>query len=170
MSGMTLGIKKDAEGKPIKAMLFDISEGTAENNLGYVDIRLAKKEVADIDSGSYINICDGDWCLDKVKSEIAIEGEYEEQKSDDFVSIPKLNRLAVNELEYEVQKVNFTIEISKNCFMIKEIEDDLKKQCLFALSFHAKIIELREDLKWGWEDSQENIKYRRLMQVTEKIK
>ena len=106
---MTLGIKKDAEGKPIKAMLFDISEGTAENNLGYVDIRLAKKEVADIDSGSYINICDGDWCLDKVKSEAAIEGEYEEEKSDDFVSIPKLNRLAVNELEYEVQKVNFTI-------------------------------------------------------------
>ena len=72
MSGMTLGIKKDADGDPVKAMLFDISEGTAENNLGYVDIKLAKKEVADIDSGSYINISDGNWCLDKVKSEKAI--------------------------------------------------------------------------------------------------
>jgi hypothetical protein len=29
MSGMTLGIKKDGDGKPIKAELFDISEGTA---------------------------------------------------------------------------------------------------------------------------------------------
>ena len=69
-------------------------------------------------------------------------------------------------MEYEVKKVKFTIEISKNCFIIKEIEDSLKKQCLFALSFHAKIIDLREDLKWDWEDSQKKIKYRRLMQVT----
>ena len=46
-------------------------------------------------------------------------------------------------MEYEVQNVKFTTEISKNCFMIKEIDDDLKKQCLFALSFHAKIIDLR---------------------------
>lgn len=76
----------------------------------------------------------------------------------------------MGELEYEIKQVKFTIEISKNCFMIKEIDDDLKKQCLFALSFHAKIIDLREDLKWGWKDSQEKIKYRRLMQVTEKIK
>jgi len=27
MSGMTLGIKKNSEGNPIKAELFDISEG-----------------------------------------------------------------------------------------------------------------------------------------------
>ena len=74
MSGMTLGIKKDAEGNPIKAELFDISEGTAEANLGYVDLRLAKKEIADIDSGSYVNICCDDWCLDKVKSEEVNEG------------------------------------------------------------------------------------------------
>ena len=93
---MTLGIKKDIDGNPIKAMLFDISEGTAENNLGFVDIKLAKKEVADIDSGSYINISDGNWCLDKVKSEGVIEGDYEDEKNDDFVSIPKLNKLAVD--------------------------------------------------------------------------
>lgn len=135
-----------------------------------MDLRLAKKEIADIDSGSYVNICCDDWCLDKVKSEEVNEGEEEDEKSEDFISIAKLNKLAVNEVEYEIKKVKFTIEISKNCFMIKEIEDTLKKQCLFALSFHAKIIDLREDLKWGWEDSQTNIKYRRLMQVTEKIK
>lgn len=86
------------------------------------------------------------------------------------MSIPRLNKLAVNELEYEVKKANFTIEISKNCFVIKEIEDDLKKQCLFALSFHSKIIDLREDLKWGYQESSEKITYIRMMQVTEKIK
>lgn len=72
MSGMTLGIKKDADGNPIKAELFDISEGTAENNLGYIDLRLAKKEIADIDSGSYVNICCDEYCLDKMKDEAEI--------------------------------------------------------------------------------------------------
>ena len=74
MSGMTLGIKKDADGNPIKAELFDITEGTAEANLGYVDLRLAKKEIADVDSGSYINICEADWCLDKLKESNTAEG------------------------------------------------------------------------------------------------
>lgn len=69
---MTLGIKKDADGNPIKAELFDISEGTAENNLGYIDLRLAKKEIADIDSGSYVNICCDEYCLDKMKDEAEI--------------------------------------------------------------------------------------------------
>jgi hypothetical protein len=138
--------------------------------LGWVELKLAKKEIADINSGSYINICHNDWCLDKSKSEEAIEGDEEEDKTDDFISIPRLNKLAVNELEYEVKKVNFTMEISKNCFVIKEIEDDLKKQCLFALSFHSKIIDLREDLKWGYQESSEKITYIRMMQVTEKIK
>jgi hypothetical protein len=77
-----------------------------------------------------------------------------------------LNKLAVNELEYEVKKVKFTLEISKNCFTIKEIDAGLKKQVLFALSFHSKIIELREDLKWGHVESQGKIDYIRMMQVT----
>jgi hypothetical protein len=46
----------------------------AEGSLGYVDLKLAKKEIADIDSGSYINICYDDWCLDKVKEEEVSEG------------------------------------------------------------------------------------------------
>ena len=41
---------------------------------------------------------------------------------------------------------------------------------LFALSFHSKIIDLREDLKWGHEESEKKISYIRMMQVTEKIK
>lgn len=170
MSGMTLGIRKDANDNPIKAELFDISEGEAENNLGWVELKLAKKEIAEINSDSYINICFDNWCLDKAKTEAMAEGEDEDLRSDDYISILKLNKLAVNELEYEVKKANFTIEISKNCFIIKEIEDDLKKQCLFALSFHSKIIDLREDLKWGYQESSQKITYIRMMQVTEKIK
>ncbi len=78
-----------------------------------------------------------------------VEIEEPEDESKGYVYIPKLNKLAVNELEYEVKKVKFTLEISKNCFIIKEIDASLKKEVLFALSFHSKIIDLREDLKWG---------------------
>ena len=80
MSGMTLGIKTDSEGKPIKPQLFDISDGEAENNLGWVQLKLAKKEKAEINSFSLINICYQDWCLDKAKDSAAIEAEDEEPK------------------------------------------------------------------------------------------
>ena len=46
----------------------------------------------------------------------------------------------------------------------------MKKEVLFALSFHSKIIDLREDLKWGPKKSEDKIKYKRMMQVNEKIK
>lgn len=72
MSGMALGIRKDADNNPIRAELFDISQGQAEGKLGWVELRLAKKQIADINSGSYINICDNDWCLDKAKEEEAL--------------------------------------------------------------------------------------------------
>ena len=57
--------------------------------------------------------------------------------------------MALAEQEYEIRQLEFTMDISKHCFVIQEIEDDLKKKVLFALSFHSKIIDLREDLKWG---------------------
>jgi hypothetical protein len=57
--------------------------------------------------------------------------------------------MSLNEQEYEVRKLEFTLDISKHCFIIQEIDDELKKKVLFALSFHSKIIDLREDLKWG---------------------
>ena len=41
---------------------------------------------------------------------------------------------------------------------------------LFALSFHSKIIDLREDLKEDYIESEKKIEYLRIMQVTEKIK
>jgi hypothetical protein len=118
MSGMTLGISKDAEGRPIKPELFDITEGAAEANLGWVELKLAKKEKADINSSSLINIACGDWFLDKVKDVAVAEVDEDEDKNESFVCIPKLNKLAVNELEYEVKRVKFTLEISKNCFTI----------------------------------------------------
>ena len=61
----------------------------------------------------------------------------------------KLAQMSLNEQEYEVRKLEFTLDISKHCFIIQEIDDELKKKVLFALSFHSKIIDLREDLKWG---------------------
>jgi hypothetical protein len=40
-----------------------------EGNLGWVELKLAKKENADIESSSFINICIDDWCLDRQKDE-----------------------------------------------------------------------------------------------------
>ena len=51
--------------------------------------------------------------------------------------------MALAEQEYEIRQLEFTMDISKHCFVIQEIEDDLKKKVLFALSFHSKIIDLR---------------------------
>ena len=51
-----------------------------------------------------------------------------------------------------------------------EIDDDLKKDLLFALSFHSVIIKLREDLKFGAIEAAKKITYLRMMQVTAKIR
>ena len=45
----------------------DISEGENEVKIGWVELKLAKKEKVDINSSSLINIAQGDWFLDKVK-------------------------------------------------------------------------------------------------------
>lgn len=36
MSGMTLGIVKDGDDRPIRPELFDITDGSAESKLGWV--------------------------------------------------------------------------------------------------------------------------------------
>ena len=69
-----------------------------------------------------------------------------------------------------MKKLRFSTDISKHCFIIQEIDDDLKKELLFALSFHSKIIELREDLKWGATQAMKRVNYIRMMKTTEKIK
>jgi hypothetical protein len=81
MSGMTLGITKDAQGKPIKPELFDITEGESEGNLGWVELKLAKKEKVEINSTSLINISFGEWCLDKVKDVPNVEAEEDEERN-----------------------------------------------------------------------------------------
>jgi hypothetical protein len=51
-----------------------------------------------------------------------------------------------------------------------EIEDDLKQQLLFALSFHSVIIRLREDLKYGAIEAAKKINYLKMMQVNNKVR
>lgn len=63
MSGMTLGFSKDADGQPTTARLYDISDGPG-SYLGYVDLKMAKKEGGEINSESFINICIGNYVLD----------------------------------------------------------------------------------------------------------
>lgn len=77
-----------------------------------------------------------------------------------------MKKLSKNELEYIPRKLQFSPDISKNCFVIQEIEDGLKKELLFALSFHSTIINLREDLKWGATDAMKKVSYIRMMKVT----
>ena len=44
MSGMTLGVHKNEADEPQSAILMDISEGPDNCDLGYVELRLAKKD------------------------------------------------------------------------------------------------------------------------------
>ena len=79
-------------------------------------------------------------------------------------------RLLKQEIQYKTRKLVFTKnKAQKHCFVIQEIDDDLKKDVLFALSFHSVIINLREDLKWGAIEAAKKIDYFRMMKVTEKI-
>lgn len=63
MSGMTLGIANNEEGQPIYSKLIDISDGSPAE-IGWIDLKLAKKEGGVINSESFINICMGDYILD----------------------------------------------------------------------------------------------------------
>ena len=38
-----------------------------------------------------------------------------------------MKKLLNDQLEYDVKRLHFTTEISKHCFKIQEIDDDLKK-------------------------------------------
>ena len=52
---------------------------------------------------TYINICFDNWCLDKEMTEIVDERRRRPPEGG-FYFYPKLNKLAVNELKYEVKK------------------------------------------------------------------
>ena len=70
-------------------------------------------------------------------------------------------------VEFTTRKLKFRQDqAQKHCFVIQEIEDDLKKDVLFALSFHSVIINLREDLKWGAIEAAKKVDYFRMMKVT----
>lgn len=74
-------------------------------------------------------------------------------------------------IEYNIKPLVFKKSVTnEHCFIIQEIDDDLKKELLFALSFHSVIIRLREDLQYGAIDAARKISYLRMMQVTNKIK
>lgn len=80
-----------------------------------------------------------------------------------------MKKQAVLKVQYDVKRLKFTGDISKHCFVIQQIDDSLKKELLFALSFHSTIINLREDLKEGAVQATKRISYIRMMKVTEKI-
>jgi hypothetical protein len=56
----------------------------------------------------------------------------------------KMKILYKKEIEYNVRPLAFKKSVTQeHCFVIMEIEDELKKELLFALSFHSVIIHLR---------------------------
>jgi hypothetical protein len=60
MSGMVLG-KELSEDSMRRAVLQDISEGKVDDNeIGYIEVKLAKKEGGVINSESFVNIACGD--------------------------------------------------------------------------------------------------------------
>lgn len=82
-----------------------------------------------------------------------------------------MKALYKREIEYNIRPLAFKKSVTQeHCFIIMEIDDDLKRELLFAMSFHSVIIRLREDLQWGAIEAAKKISYLRMMQVTTKIK
>jgi hypothetical protein len=87
------------------------------------------------------------------------------------VDLWKMKYLYKKDIEYNIRPLIFKKSVTQeHCFIIMEIDDVLKKELLFALSFHSVIIRLREDLQWGAIEAAKKISYLRMMQVTSKIK
>lgn len=82
-----------------------------------------------------------------------------------------MKQLYKHEIEYNIRPLIFKESVAQeHCFVINEIEDELKKDLLFALSFHSVIIRLKDDLKYGAIEAVKKISYLRMMQVTNKIR
>jgi hypothetical protein len=87
------------------------------------------------------------------------------------IDLARMKYLYKKNIEYNIRPLAFKKSVTQeHCFVIMEIEDDLKKELLFALSFHSVIIRLREDLQGGAIEAAKKISYLRMMQVTTKIK
>ena len=105
-----------------------------------------------------------------------MEGELQESATkvhdpDARIDLAKMKSLYAKEIEYNTRALAFKKSVTQeHCFVIMEIEDDLKRQLLFAISFHSVIIRLREDLQWGAIEAAKKVSYLRMMQVTSKIK
>lgn len=50
-----------------------------------------------------------------------------------------------------------------------EIDDDTKKEVLFALSFHQTLISLIDELKWGTVWAEKKITYKRMIMLNESL-
>ena len=93
------------------------------------------------------------------------------QDPDAKIDLAKMKALYKREIEYNIRPLAFKESVTQeHCFIIMEIDDDLKRELLFAMSFHSVIIRLREDLQWGAIEAAKKISYLRMMQVTTKIK
>ena len=44
----------------------------------------------------------------------------------DTVDTVKMSELTNNEFNFEIKKLEFTLDVSKHCFVIQEIDDELK--------------------------------------------
>jgi hypothetical protein len=172
MSGMVLGQEEGGDGVR-RAMLQDISEGKQEGGeIGYVEVKLAKKEGGVINSESFVNIAWGEELLETFDEEEGLqESATKLHDMEAKVDLGRMRSLYKREIEYNNRPLAFKKSVTQeHCFVIMEIEDDLKKELLFAMSFHSVIIRLREDLQWGAIEAAKKINYLRMMQVTMKIK
>lgn len=61
--------------------------------------------------------------------------------------------------------LELTEEVPTHCFIVMEIDDDTKKEVLFALSFHQTLISLIDELKWGTVWAEKKITYKRMIML-----
>lgn len=139
---MTLSFveKENENGKRIIPMLAEIASA---EQLGTVEMRVATKEIGEINSNSKVHFYKDNLVLDIVKH----TPEIELSEGDFFINESKIiqsnyNAVVEGSLEYVRKDLELTEEVPTHCFIIMEIDDDTKKEVLFALSFHQTLISL----------------------------
>ena len=108
-------------------------------------MRLAKKEGGDINSESFVNIAWGSELLETWDEGAGLTASIrKDTDSMGKIDLIRMRQLYKKEIEYNIRPLIFRESVTQeHCFVIMEIEDDLKQQLLFALSFHSVIIRLR---------------------------
>lgn len=167
MSGMTLDfVEKEADGE--RRTVPVLAEIATAEKLGVVEVTIAKREGGDINSDSYVHIGKNGMILTvaEPRETAMLEEEAAREILDDHtIAREDFYKMVHDEQEFIRRDLELSAKVPTHCFKIMEIDDDTKREVLFALSFHQTLLSLIEELRWGNVYAEKKITYQRMMHM-----